>query len=380
MPPEQRRGEAVDARADQYAFCAALREALGERSPKLGRVIARGLEPFSGDRFASMDALLAAIELRLRRRRPLVSIGIVAAAAALAALSLPRARDIVTRVIERPVIERVVEPRPSLPPVEPALDAVADDRRTPIEPANVVAEAASRNATSSVRSRASYPITDVVTPMYAPARSAPPRPTLAGFELPGGFTPIASCDDGGERICNLEEPACPPTTIAAVQAGCWTCADEHTCAPLGVPRSCNDGSKLVCTTRPPACSGHDVPFLHDGCWRCEDPFTCRAHQGAPPPPPPRHAPRCGNGVCEPGENTMSCPTDCHGSGSNTGSNSGSDDPHPVCGNGMCEIGEDHASCPSDCCEVQADGSCAPVCGNGFCETGEDHASCPADCV
>ena len=48
-----------------------------------------------------------------------------------------------------------------------------------------------------------------------------------------------------------------------------------------------------------------------------------------------------------------------------------------CGNGVCEAGEDCVSCPADC-EIVTSGA---VCGNGTCEAGngEDCLSCPADC-
>jgi hypothetical protein len=51
-----------------------------------------------------------------------------------------------------------------------------------------------------------------------------------------------------------------------------------------------------------------------------------------------------------------------------------------CGNGVCEDGEDCVSCPSDCVSGSSGGA---VCGNGICETnaadGEDCVSCPQDC-
>ncbi len=86
MPPEQRAGLPTDARADQFAFCVTLYEALyGSRPfgselgqapdgftlpppPKrdvpawLHRVLARGLAASPDDRFASMDDLLRALE------------------------------------------------------------------------------------------------------------------------------------------------------------------------------------------------------------------------------------------------------------------------------------------------------------------------------
>ncbi len=105
MAPEQHRGAPVDARADQYAYCFALREALWGR-PKLGelaalvafkhvaptlpprrgvpraiaRAIERGLHPDPDSRWPSMHALLAALAAgRQGRMRQ----GVVVAIAAL---------------------------------------------------------------------------------------------------------------------------------------------------------------------------------------------------------------------------------------------------------------------------------------------------------
>ena len=67
---------------------------------------------------------------------------------------------------------------------------------------------------------------------------------------------------------------------------------------------------------------------------------------------------CGNGTCESGEDSTTCPADCPAA--------------PVCGNSVCEAGEDSATCPADCPGTW-------VCGNGVCETGETEVNCPADC-
>ncbi len=71
-------------------------------------------------------------------------------------------------------------------------------------------------------------------------------------------------------------------------------------------------------------------------------------------------PICGNGQCESGESSFSCPQDCG-------------QIKPVCGNGKCENGESSESCPKDC------GPPKPVCGNNKCEPGEDANTCPFDC-
>jgi tetratricopeptide (TPR) repeat protein len=103
MAPEQRTGEAVDARADQFAFCAAVWEALtGARFERgkaparklarhVERALRRGLAVDPDARWPSMQPLLA--ELRRdparARRNALFAAGAIAAVAA--ALIVPRA-------------------------------------------------------------------------------------------------------------------------------------------------------------------------------------------------------------------------------------------------------------------------------------------------
>ncbi|HTE51617.1 MAG TPA: serine/threonine-protein kinase [Kofleriaceae bacterium] len=83
MAPEQLAGAAIDARADQYAFCVSLWEALrgalppGDELPAtsdqtptwLLRTLARGLAARPEDRWPSMDELLATLRRRRARRR-----------------------------------------------------------------------------------------------------------------------------------------------------------------------------------------------------------------------------------------------------------------------------------------------------------------------
>ena len=71
-------------------------------------------------------------------------------------------------------------------------------------------------------------------------------------------------------------------------------------------------------------------------------------------------PVCGDGQCDDGEDSASCPDDC-------------EPPGPVCGDGQCDDGEDNANCPDDC---EPPG---PVCGDGQCDDGEDSDNCPDDC-
>ncbi|HKE19716.1 MAG TPA: serine/threonine-protein kinase, partial [Kofleriaceae bacterium] len=143
MAPEQHLGTAADARADQFAFCVALYEAVTGLRPFRGSssaelldaivtrrriesemprwlraALLRGLEPDPRDRWPGMDALLAALARRPdRRRRRWFAGGAVAAGVGLLAWSLlaesrqiepcPPARDRVADIWAAPVRERV---------------------------------------------------------------------------------------------------------------------------------------------------------------------------------------------------------------------------------------------------------------------------------
>jgi eukaryotic-like serine/threonine-protein kinase len=132
MAPEQLLGHPADARADQFAFCVSLWEALyGNRPwgppapgkprgplveptdrrdtpPFLHALLERGLAEEPSLRFASMDALLEALkddpEARQRRRSARLSLGaVLLVVASLGTWAVLRQRDAAARVCDRPV-------------------------------------------------------------------------------------------------------------------------------------------------------------------------------------------------------------------------------------------------------------------------------------
>lgn len=75
-------------------------------------------------------------------------------------------------------------------------------------------------------------------------------------------------------------------------------------------------------------------------------------------------PSCGDGKCNGGENSSSCPVDCP-----------APPPDEICGNGVCAGDEDSYSCPADCGEPPP-----ATCNNdGVCNDGEDCLAC-SDCA
>ena len=141
----------------------------------------------------------------------------------------------------------------------------------------------------------------------------------------------------------------------------------------------NNCCNRICCDDGQTCCGGECITCPAG--QTVDPNTCQCTGGG-------GGPVCGNGVCEPGEDSINCPQDCP--------------PGGFCGDGACDpaIGEDCNSCPEDCgpCTTCGNGVCEPEfgenstncpedcppinsCGNGICDpgTGEDVFTCPQDC-
>ncbi len=101
MAPEQRRGESVDARSDQYSYCLVFDGALAEaaagkdRVPRwLKKILARGMSELPADRYPSMSALVEALERGKRRARrwSMAAFGIVLGCVGLVAATFARER------------------------------------------------------------------------------------------------------------------------------------------------------------------------------------------------------------------------------------------------------------------------------------------------
>jgi tRNA A-37 threonylcarbamoyl transferase component Bud32 len=158
MAPEQHAGGTIDARTDQYGFCAALYEALYGVRPFIGcdavelmrakkgmrliaplrrcevpkwleRVVLRGLSPDSTKRFSSMRALLAAMQPP--KKRPWlgglsVGLGLAGFAAGLTFMVLPPRASAEAATIEAPITPRVKPLRAAVPgPIAMAEDHIA---------------------------------------------------------------------------------------------------------------------------------------------------------------------------------------------------------------------------------------------------------------
>jgi len=188
------------------------------------------------------------------------------------------------------------------------------------------------------------------------------------------FTPAASvCGDG---VCDAGEDAasCPEDCLPVCGNGVLEPGEQ-----------CDDGN----TTGGDGCSAtcKIESFCGDGlCQRGEDALSC----------PEDCLPVCGNGVLEPGEQ-------CDDGNTTKGDGcSATCQVESFCGNGLCETGEDPLTCPQDCPGVCGNGVLEPgeqcddantkngdgcsatcqvesFCGNGLCESGENALNCPQDC-
>lgn len=102
---------------------------------------------------------------------------------------------------------------------------------------------------------------------------------------------------------------------------------------------------------------------------------------------------CGNAVCEPGESSSNCCTDCGCSAGYSCISNACTENAPYCGDGACNGAEDCSTCASDCgtCPPSGGGNTyvppaeeeeeetEPYCGDGTCDNNETCATCTQDC-
>ncbi|HET9987210.1 MAG TPA: protein kinase, partial [Kofleriaceae bacterium] len=204
MAPEQRRGEPADARADQYAFCTALREALGDTAPSWAkRAIERGRRVKAHDRFASMTELLAVLAAGLgRTRRRVIAVAGVAATVGLA-IAIAQSPRSITRVVEHTaperIVERVVAGAPSTPSELPASPG-GDER-----PATAARSASVLAVDHALGHALGHASTEHGT-VFAVGFPA----VVTGALAASAQHADAGCDDGSPVSCQSDPPWCPP--------------------------------------------------------------------------------------------------------------------------------------------------------------------------
>jgi predicted Ser/Thr protein kinase len=191
MAPEQQFGADVDARADQYSFCVALREALGGRPldearwamvPKAIRAaIARGLSYEASERFASMSELVAALRaVKVPASEPrwivaLLVLVVLGTVSGLVVYFKPKHEA-------TPQIAAVRDAMPAI--VEPAVaDAGPDDRAVVEAPPPPPADAsipADAGVVATVRRRdaGAQIVVDAAVPSAGSAAAGPPQLTV----------------------------------------------------------------------------------------------------------------------------------------------------------------------------------------------------------
>ncbi len=134
----------------------------------------------------------------------------------------------------------------------------------------------------------------------------------------------------------------------------------------------NTDNNQICTQNATTCDGKrfgqrdNAGFCTGSCLCSDDQFTFSCQLG-----------KCG-ATCSDGQTRNITLTKPGGTcvalqqcGSNCEFQPADCEPGSVCGNRICQAGETSTNCPSDCSAGQ--------CGNGVCESGETITSCPTDC-
>jgi hypothetical protein len=181
---------------------------------------------------------------------------------------------------------------------------------------------------------------------------------------PGPVTAFTINSSSGQNQLGWTNPTAPDFQAVTIRR---SLSDYPDTPSAGIPVYTGSGTAFNDTGLINGTTYYYAVFAYDEVPNYSAPAQGAGTPSAAPPPPTV----CGNGICESGETTSSCPTDC----------TAPPPPPPVgptCGNGSCEVGETNASCPADCPITPVPPPSA-VCGNAICEGGETYVSCPADC-
>ncbi|MFQ5415088.1 MAG: hypothetical protein ACE5E6_11580, partial [Phycisphaerae bacterium] len=231
-----------------------------------------------------------------------------------------------------------------------------------------VASAADRTASGKGQAGLAPANTLSATAVTRDARAALSAVGPTGGEVAGVCGPGAGpcCDPAGNGSPGCDDTDCC-TCICGCDPFCCDTAWDNFCAGEGFVGSCG-------------ASNPDGPCTEE----CSE---CLAPGG------------CGDGVCDPAEDCVSCPQDCGDCPAVCGPGNGdccADNGTPGCDCESCC----NTVCAADpfCCEASWDGICAdeavdlcgdlcaggscdggPGCGDGVCDPAEDCVSCPADC-
>jgi serine/threonine-protein kinase len=229
MAPEQQFGSDVDARADQYSYCVALREALFGRSgsptdaspgrdvPRAVRdVIARGLAYDPSERYASMDELVAALDASTRRRGMRTAYALVALVVAVGTtvaiarvgdhtVLAPVGDDAGARVSQQQTASERVTPRPATPaivPPTPSMNTAREAAKPPDRRTSTVDNAGSESSERVADRTGSGAVPAIKSPSAPLAGNAPAVPKPGRHELVAAhraavLTAIADLGYGG---------------------------------------------------------------------------------------------------------------------------------------------------------------------------------------
>ncbi len=181
---------------------------------------------------------------------------------------------------------------------------------------------------------------------------------------------VLSRQNGNESVPLRDEDAGSKNTVGIGAHESATLLVDFTSAHLGrFPYHCHDLThedysmmrQYLVVNQPGKCNENGICECGEDCVTC--PKDCILMKGS----------RCGNGVCEEGdgESPLNCKTDCSGPLVRHRSMPAL----PACqGDLICEGQENAANTPLDCTPRRG-----PVCGDCYCDAGEEDGKCALDC-